>query len=92
MGRSTPVVASSCLRRAPKTLDDAIATKYPVVAHAKKKRPSVVQFFWSQDSMFQRLRIDRMLFDDFFVALMPRVDSPHHGEGANARDAISGSR
>ena len=91
MGRSTPVVASSCLRRAPKTLDDAIATKYPVVAHAEQC-PSVVQFFWSEDSMFQRLRIDRMLFDSFFVALMPRVDSPHHGEGANARDPISGSR
>ena len=79
MGRSTAVVASSCLRRAPKTLDDAIATKYPVVAHAEQC-PSVVQFFWSQDSMFQRLRIDRMLFDDF-LCWCPVLILPITGKG-----------
>ena len=62
---------------------------HPVVGH-REQRLSVVQFSWSDDAMFQRLRIDRMLFDDFF-ALMPRVDSPHHREGPNASDAISGS-
>ena len=64
----------------------------PSSCGTRKKRLSVVQFLWSEDSVFKRPKIDRMLFDDFFVALMPRVDSPHHGEGANARHAISGSR
>ena len=64
----------------------------PSSCGTRKKRLSVVQFLWSEDSVFKRPKIDRMLFDDFFVALMPRVDSPHHGEGANARDPISGSR
>ena len=66
------------------TIFEASAAQRAVVQLAEEWWPSLVQMFGTEDAMFQRLGIDRMLFDEA-LALVRDVAAPHRGRRARIR-------
>ena len=66
------------------TIIEAGVAQRAVVQPAEEWWPSLVQLFGSEDAMFQRLGIDRTLFDEAF-ALVRDVAAPHRGRRARIR-------
>ena len=66
------------------TIMEAGVAQRAAVQPAEEWWPSLVLLFGSEDAMFQRLGIDRMLFDDA-LSLVRDVAAPHRGRRSRIR-------